>query len=421
LLGGFMSGGIARALRYPQYRNFALGDVTSLIGTWVQRVAIGWLTWELTESGAWLGIVAFAELGPSILFSPIGGAHADRFERRLMAMSTEIVLMLQSLAFVLLVFTGWIDIWWVVALTALRGALNSWSHPARQSLISSLVPRDQLPTAVSMNAVLFNIARFIGPAIAGIIIVEWGIGYAFLVNTASFVLFIWVLYNLRTDYADVIERKRQPMLTQLLEGYGYVIRHPGIGPIMLMLLLTSLFGRPIAELLPGFAGAVYQNGASGLAWMTSSMGVGAMIGGFIIAQRGQVVGLTRVIMWMTCVMGLSLLVFSVVPWFWAALIAIAVASGAIATMSICSQSLIQTQVDGALRGRVISVYGMIFRMGPALGALVMGGLVDNLGWRWPIAGGAAICLIIWWWGQRRSERIRLVMEKPSMEKAASGG
>jgi MFS family permease len=407
-----MSGGIARALRYPQYRNFALGDVTSLIGTWVQRVAIGWLTWELTESGAWLGIVAFAELGPSILFSPIGGAHADRFERRLMAMSTEILLMLQSLAFVLLVFTGWIDIWWVVALTGLRGALNSWSHPARQSLISSLVPRDQLPTAVSMNAVLFNIARFIGPAVAGLIIVEWGIGYAFLVNTASFVLFIWVLYRLRPAYTDKIERKRQPLMTQLLEGYGYVIRHPGIGPIMLMLLLTSLFGRPIAELLPGFAGAVYQNGAQGLAWMTSSMGVGAMIGGFIIAQRGHVKGLTRVVMAMTCLMGLSLLVFSIVPWFPAALLAISLASCAIATMSISSQSLIQTQVDGALRGRVISVYGMIFRMGPALGALIMGGLVDYLGWRWPIAGGAVVCLAAWWWGQTRAARIGAVMEKP---------
>jgi MFS family permease len=181
---------------------------------------------------------------------------------------------------------------------------------------------------------------------------------------------------------------------------------------MLMLLLTSLFGRPIAELLPGFAGAVYQNGAQGLAWMTSSMGVGAMIGGFIIAQRGHVKGLTRVVMAMTCLMGLSLLVFSIVPWFPAALLAISLASCAIATMSISCQSLIQTQVDGALRGRVISVYGMIFRMGPALGALIMGSLVDYLGWRWPIAGGAVVCLAIWWWGQTRVARIGAVMEKP---------
>lgn len=413
MLGDLMSGGIARALRYPQYRNFAIGDMISLVGTWIQRVAIGWLTWELTHSGAWLGFVAFAELGPSILFSPIGGAHADRFERRLMAMSTEIMLMLQSFAFVLLVFTNWIDIWWVLVLTVLRGALNSWSHPARQSLISSLVPREQLPTAVSMNAVLFNLARFIGPAIAGIVIVEWGIGYAFLCNTFSFILFICVLYKLKPAYADKVERKRQPLMTQMLEGYGYVIRHPGIGPIMLMLLLTALFGRPIAELLPGFAGAVYENGAQGLAWMTSSMGVGAMLGGFFIAQRGHVAGLTTVIMTMTAVMGIALLVFAVVPWFPVALVAIAAASCGIATMSISSQSLIQTQVDGALRGRVISVYGLIFRMGPALGALVMGGLVDNLGWRWPIAGGAVICLATWWWGQRRAAAIRAVMEKPA--------
>ena len=280
-------------------------------------------------------------------------------------------------------------------------------------MIALTVPREQLPTAVSMNAVLFNIARFIGPAIAGIVIVEWGLGYAFLCNTVSFIFFISVLYRLKTAYADKIEHKRQPLMTQMLEGYGYVIRHPGIGPIMLMLLLTALFGRPITELLPGFAGAVYQNGAQGLAWMTSSMGIGAMVGGFFIAQRGHVAGLTRVIMGMTAVMAVALLVFAFVPWFPVALIAIAFASCGIATMSISSQSLIQTQVDGALRGRVISVYGLIFRMGPALGALVMGGLVDNLGWRWPIAGGAVICLATWWWGQRRAERIRAIMEKPA--------
>lgn len=413
MLGEVLSGGIARALRHKQYRYFALGDVVSLIGTWIQRVAIGWLTWELTHSGAWLGIVAFAELGPSILFSPIGGAHADRFERRLMAMSTEILLMLQSFAFVLLVFTDWIDIWWVLALTVLRGAANSWSHPARQSLIAGLVPRDALPTAVSMNAVLFNIARFIGPAVAGVIIVEYGLGYAFLCNTISFILFIAVLYRLKPAYSDQGECKRQPLMTQMIEGYAYVLRHPGIGPIMLILLMTSLFGRPIAELLPGFAGAVYENGAQGLAWMTSTMGVGAMLGGFFIAQRGRVAGLTRIVMLMTGLMSLSLLVFSVVPWFPAALVAIAVVAFATATMSISSQSLIQTQVDGAMRGRVISVYGMIFRMGPALGALVMGGLVDNLGWRWPIAGGAFICLGVWWWGQRQAGRIGAVMEKPA--------
>jgi MFS family permease len=408
-----MSGGIARAFHYPQYRRFALGDMISLIGTWVQRVAIGWLTWELTESGAWLGIVSFAELAPSILFSPLGGAHADRFERRLIAMATEILLMLQSLCFVLLIFTGWIGIWWVVALTMARGCLNSWSHPARQSLIASLVPRQELPTAVSMNAVLFNLARFIGPAVAGIIIVEWGIGYAFLVNTASFLLFIGVLYRLKPLHTEVQPDKRQPLLVQLREGYGYVIRHPGIGPIMLLLVLTSVFGRPIAELLPGYAGAVYANGASGLAWMTSSMGVGAMIGGFVIAQRGEVVGLTSVSIFMILMMGLALLAFAVVPWFPAALVAIALASCAIATMSISCQSLIQTSVDGALRGRVISVYGMIFRMGPALGALVMGSLVDGLGWRWPIAGGAAVCLGAWWWGLRRAATIRSIMEKPA--------
>ena len=408
---GFMGGGIMRALQHRQYRNFAIGDVISLIGHWVQRVAVGWLTWELTESGTWLGVVAFAELAPSILFSPIGGAHADRFNRLRIVIVTEVMLGAQAAILALLTLAGWIDIWSLVVLTVLRGSLNAWSHPARQSLVPSLVPHSEMSTAIALNSVLFNIARFIGPAMAGLIIVEWGIGHAFVVNTAGLMFFAVVLFYLRPPYPETAKRHRGPMLAQLVEGYSYVVHHPGIGPLMLLLLITSLCARPVSDLLPGFAGAVYLTGAPGLAWMTSSMGLGAMVAGFIIAQRGHVQGLTRYAVTGTMVMGLALIAFAFSPTFWVALIAIAVSAYSIATTGIACQSLVQTGVDNNLRGRVVSVYGMIFRAGPAVGALIMGSLSETLGWQWPVAGGGLLCVVIWYWGHRKSAAIKASLER----------
>lgn len=416
-------GGIARALRHKQYRRFAGGDFVSLVGNWVQRVAVGWLTWQLTESGTWLGIVAFAELAPSVMFSPLGGAHADRFDRQRIVVVTEVFLAVQAAALAALTLGGWIDIWSVVILTTARGALNSWSHPARQALVPSLVPRTEIATAIALNSVLFNSARFVGPAIAGVIIVEWGLGYAFVLNTAGLVLFTVVLIYLRPPYPEVAASKHQHLMAQLVEGYRYVVHHPGIGPVMLLLLIGSICARPIGDLLPGFAGAVYERGATGLAWLTSAMGAGAMIGGFIIAQRGHVAGLTTVAVRNTLLMGIALLAFAFAPTFWLALAAITIASFAIATTGISCQSLVQHGVDGNLRGRVISVYGMIFRAGPATGALLMGALSERLGWEWPVAGGAALCIVAWLWARQRSQAIAAVLERASSEPAGkeSGG
>jgi MFS family permease len=410
-MAGLKGGGIARALRHRQYRRFAGGDFVSLIGNWVQRVAVGWLTWQLTESGTWLGIMAFAELAPSVLFSPLGGAHADRFDRLRIVLATEVMMAVQAATLAVLTFTGWVDIWSLLILTMARGCLNSWSHPARQSLVPSLVPHAEIAPAIAMNSVLFNMARFVGPAIAGIIIVEWGIGHAFVINTAGLLLFTGVLIYLKLPYPEKAAHHRQSLLVQLVEGYRYVLHHPGIGPVMLLLLVTSVCARPVGDLLPGFAGAVFDTGARGLAWMTSSMGLGAVLAGAIIAQRGHVRGLTRFAVLSTMIMGLALIAFAFAPEFWMALIAIAITSFAISTTGIGCQSLVQSGVDGNLRGRVISVYGMIFRAGPATGALVMGTSSENFGWEWPVASGGVLCIATWIWARGKLAAIRQSLER----------
>ena len=410
-------GGIARAFQHVQYRRYAFGDFVSLVGNWVQRVAVGWLTWELTESGTWLGIIAFAELGPSILFSPIGGAHADRFDRLRIVVVTEAFLAAQAAALAVLTLLGWIDVWLLLILTFMRGALNSWSHPARQALVPSLLPHSEIAAGIGLNSVLFNMARFVGPAVAGIVIAEWGIGHAFVLNAASLVVFFLVLLYLKPPYPDVIVRKHGALLADMIEGYRYVLRHPGIGPVMLLLVVTSLCARPVGDLLPGFAGAVFETGAMGLAWMTSSMGLGAMIGGIIVAQRGHVAGLTRIAMGATLIMGVALVVFAFSPSFWLALIAVSFAAFGIATAGISSQSLIQHGVDVSLRGRVISVYGMIFRAGPAIGALIMGALSETFGWEWPLAVGGLLCIVAWLWGRRNIAKISASLEREMVQTA----
>ena len=404
------SGGIARAMRHRHYRHFVTGDGISLVGVWVQRVAMGWLTWELTHSGLWLGIVAMAELFPSILCAPLGGALADRCDRRMITVVAEVLLLTQALALAILAWTGLIDIWWLLGLTLLRGIFNAGSHPARQALVPSLVPPDDISSAIAFNSMVFNIARFIGPAVAGIIIAHLGIASAFAYNAASFLVFIVVLARMETPYAEQFTRKRQSLYAQMAEGFSYIVGHAGIGPMLVLLTLTSVLVRPLADLLPGYAGAVFQSGATGLAWLTSAMGLGSMTAAFGIAQRGRVAGLTALAVTNSCVMAMATLAFAFASNFWLALVCLAVASYGITVTGVSGQALIQSVVPGELRGRVVSIYGVIFRAAPASGALVIGALSEVSGWRWPLAISAALCFIVWLWARSRQKRMTEAME-----------
>ena len=403
-------GGVARALSHRDYRNFVLGDGISLVGNWVQRVAIGWLTWELTGSGTWLGIVAMAEMFPAIFCAPLGGAIADKYDRRHIAVGAEILLLIQAIALAGMTWTGVIDIWSLTILTFLRGVFNAGSHPARQALVPSLVPTEVLSSAIAFNSTIFNVARFIGPAIAGLIIARFGIGTAFAYNAVSFLVFIVVLARMGMPYAETFERKHQSLYAQMAEGLTYIARHPGIGPMMVLLSLSSILVRPLADLLPGFAGAVYQSGATGLAWLTSAMGLGSLIAAFGIAQRGKVGGLTGFAVASVGVMAICTMAFALAPNFATGLILLAAASYAITVTGVSGQALIQNAVSGPVRGRVISIYGMIFRAAPATGALVIGFFSERFGWHWPLAISAGLCLGVWYWAFRRRKAMAAGLE-----------
>jgi MFS family permease len=405
-----------QVMAHRNYLYYSIGDGVSLIGTWTQRVAIAWLTWELTHSGLWLGIIAFADLFPAVIFSPIGGVIADRGDPRRISMITQCCAMLQSVMLFLLTWTGHIDMILLVTLAAIRGALAAVNQPARMSLVPSLIPRADLPVALAINSVLFNLARFVGPAIAGAVILAGGIAAAFAINAATYLVLIWALWML-----DIAPQKREHtgprgFFSQIAAGYSYVSAHPGIGPLLLIFAAATLLVRPVTELLPGFADGIFGRGAEGLAWMTSAVGLGAMLGASSMIRRSDTAKLVKAAVGSLIVLSGSILAFALVPSFWVGLLLLFAFGMTTSSSGIGTQTLTQSAVDDAMRGRVMSLYGVIFRGGPALGALLMGLLSEHFGIQMPVAVGAGICLVVALWAATKRDSLVAHLRKPAEEK-----
>ncbi len=407
-------GRIGRALRNPRYGPYVAGNSVSLVGLWVQRVAIGWLAWELTGSATWLGIVSLADLAPALLVGPFAGAYADRADRLRIVQVAQTLAMVQALALAALTAASLMSIELLVALVLANGIVVGFNQPARLSLVPSLVPRADLPTAVAINSIAFNLARFIGPAVAGVLIVEVGVAAAFACNALSFVAFLVVLARLRVEpeAPPSPTRADASLARSVVEGLRYVARHPGIGPMLALMLALSVGVRPFVELLPGYADRVFGGGAGALAALASALGLGAVAGGAWLAWRGERPGLARIALASVALSALCAAAFAMTSDL-AAGLACAVAAGvALSVAGVGAQIRIQTAVDPALRARVMSLYGLTMRAGPALGALAMGVAADRVGLRWPLLVGAAAVWMMWLPMWARRPRIAGSLEAP---------
>ncbi len=403
---------IRNALSNPNYGKYTVGNVCSHMGTWVQRVAVAWLTWKLTEAPIWLGIIAFADLAPTVVLAPLAGAVADRVDRMKAIKITQTLALLQAVALCALTFTGLITIHRLLMLALCLGVIMAFNQPLRLAIVPSLVPRRDLAAAIGINSLSFNFARIGGPAAAGLIIVQWGEAPAFAVNAFSYLIFIAALFLMR------VEKWRRPAARkpianipgEIMEGFRYCRRHPGIAPLLVLLSVVALNGRAHVELLPGFAAEVFGRGAEGLAWLTSAMGVGGAVGGVWLAQRGAVRGLTFLVTINVLLLSLALFGFTATDMFWVALPCLAATGFAMVTVGVGEQTLMQNAVDGAMRGRVLSLYGMVARGGPAFGALIMGAASEFVGLRWTVAGGAAMVLALFLWAFPRRHRMAEALE-----------
>lgn len=393
---------IARALGHRNFGTYVAGNSVSLIGTWMQRIGVGWLAWELSHSGAVLGLVAFADLFPTVLIGPFGGVLADRADRLRVIKIAQSLIMLQAFALFALTWSGLITVEILIALVLVQGVVIGFNQPARLALIPSLLPRAELPTAVAINSIVFNTARFIGPALAGLIIVGVGVAAVFALNALSFVAFLLALSRLRLEHQRLDPaRRRSTVLGAVWEGMSYAMAHPGIGPILVLHLVIAVCARPFVELLPGFAAQVFDRGASGLAILSSSIGLGAIAGGLWLAQRGRPDRQTTTALASALLVALSTLGFALSSWFPAATVCAALAGLGMVGGGVATQTIMQTAVEDGMRGRTLSLFGLIQRGGPAIGALAMGTASEATGLPAPLAAGAVLGLLTCLWAWRR--------------------
>jgi MFS family permease len=408
-----------RVLRIRNYRVYTIGNSISLIGVWMQRIAVGWLAWQLTHSGFWLGMCAAGDLVPSVLITPFAGALADRMNRVWLIQISLILGMIQAWALAILTFTGIIDIWMLFALTVALGTINAINQPARLALIPSLVDHATVGPAVAINSLVFNNARFIGPAIAGIVIDKGGVGHAFALNALTYMCFIYALWRI-----EVPEERLAPRASHfwrdLVEGYGYALRDPGIGKMFMLLIVTTVAIRGFVEMFPGFADAVFDRGPQGLAWLTATVGLGAVVGGLYMLQRNSLSGLATLVIRATLVMAVALAGFTATTNYWLALVCVFIGGIAMCATGIGAQTLIQTSTTPAMRGRVMGFYGMIFRAGPSLNALLLGAFSERFGLRLPVFAGALICVVAWVWIRPRQAAIERSLEDDARRSQVQG-
>jgi MFS family permease len=414
---------VSRAFAHRNYRVYITGSSVSLIGLWLQRVAVGWLAWTLTHSGTWLGLVSLADFLPVLVLSPFAGVLADRRDRVWIIRITQLCGCAQASLLAVLVATDTITIELLFILVLLLGIASGLAQPARLALIPSLVDRESLASAVAINAVIFNSARFIGPAIAGVLIAEVSTGAAFAGNALSYIAFQISLAMLR-GLPPMPPAERQNALRASFEAYAYVSRHKGIGPMLLLFTVTATGTRGFIELFPGFADNVFSRGPQGLAMLTSTVGLGAICGGAWMVLRPAVAGLAEIVLAATLLMSLAILGFTATDRFYLALPCVLVAGAAMTITGTGAQTLIQAAVDSRMRGRVMALYGMIFRAGPAVGAVLIGTASEHLGLRLPLAIGALVSCAFWFVTRLHHKEIAAALEEtpaPAPEPGVAGG
>ncbi|MHA1565155.1 MAG: MFS transporter [Alphaproteobacteria bacterium] len=391
-VAGFGTVGSVMAER--DFRLFTIGHAVNLPGLWIYRVALAWLTWELTHSGTWLGIIAAADALPALFLTPLGGALADRLDRRKLALATQVIQVIISLVLAVLTLFGAIGIIGLLILTVLRGINLSFWQPVRLTLVPNLVSRQHLGTAIALNATIFNTSFFIGPAIAGPLILLGGAGLAFAVDFASSGFFLAMLLATRFR-APKPSGVRRNVFIEIGQGLGFAFRHPGIRPLLFLGAVSSLGVRPVTELLAGFADLSFSGGAGTLSALTAALGFGALVGAIWIIRSGDNAGISRHLLRAGLTASAAVGVFVATGIFALALVALAFAGFGFALVGVLAQTLLQQAVPDGMRGRVLSIHGLIMRAGPGIGAMVMGVSSGAIGLRLPVAIGVIIAAAIY--------------------------
>ena len=398
-----VNGGVSHAWRALRHRNFRLffgGQTISLIGTWMTRIATSWLVYRLTHSALLLGTVSFAGQIPTFIFAPFAGVWIDRLDRRQVLVWTQTLAMVQSFVLAALTFSGRITIHWILALSIAQGIINAFDMPGRQAFMVQMVgDRADLGNAIASNSSMVNVARRIGPSLAGMLIAVTSEAWCFLIDGISYIAVIASLLMMQLNI-PAVRRAATSTFHEIKEGWSYVTGFVPIRTILLLFAVVSLMGMPFVVLMPVFAANVLHGGPHTLGFLMGAMGAGALISALSLAARESVRGLIRMIPTAAAVFGLGLIGFGLSHVFWLSMLTLLVAGMGMMQGMASSNTIIQTLVSEDKRGRVMSYYTMAFVGMAPFGSLLAGAMAHVIPatpmWivRGPLLSGAQWTVIV---------------------------
>ena len=383
---------LTRSFRHRNYRLFFAGQMISLVGTWMQNVAQAWLVYRLTGSSAALGLVTFMGQVPVFALALFGGDWADRADRRAILVLTQTAAMVLALVLAALCLTGTVQVWHIVVLATLLGASMAVDMPTRQSFVTDLVGKEDLPNAIGLNSSMFNLARVLGPTAAGLVLAAVGEGWCFLLNGLSYLAVLAGLLAMRVEPRPA-PPARTHILTRLREGLEYAWRTRDIRQVLALIAVGSVFGSSYLVLMPVFAKEVLDSGAAGFSLLMTATGVGSLAGALTLSLRRDGSGLWRVRFLAALAYGAALMCFALSRSFWLSAALLFPVGCCMILLMAASNTLLQTIAPDALRGRVMALFAMMFLGMAPFGALLAGFLAESIGARWTVGLCGAACLL----------------------------
>ncbi|HEU4700057.1 MAG TPA: MFS transporter [Gemmatimonadales bacterium] len=408
--------GLLRALRHPNYRLFFSGQLVSLIGTWITRIATSWLVYRLTGSDLLLGVVGFCGLIPTLVLGPVAGVFVDRWNRHRVLVGTQVLSMLQSLALAVLTLTHRITVADILVLQVFQGLINAFDTPARQAFVVTMIEdRADLPNAIALNSSMFNASRIAGPALGGVIIAAVGEGWCFMIDAISYLAVIASLLLMRLP--DLTPARRESrVLEELREGYRYVSGFTPIRSVLLLLALVSMASMPYVTLMPAIATETLHGGANTLGCLMAASGVGALVGALYLASRASVLGLGRAIAVANLVFGLALGAFALSRALWLSLLVLPVVGAGFMIATASTNTIVQTIVSEEIRGRVMAFYAVAFLGTAPIGSLLAGVIAERIGAPATIFLGGGVCVAGAGWFALRLPHLRRLVRPIYVER-----
>jgi len=383
---------IFRSLQYRNYRLFFGGQSISLIGTWMQRIAMPWLVYHLTGSAFLLGLVSFAGQIPTFLLAPLAGVVTDKFSRYRVLLITQVISLLQALILALLSLAGVIQIWHIVVLSIALGCVNAFDVPSRQSFVVEMVEKkEHLGNAIALNSMMFNGARLIGPSIAGLILATAGEGICFLINAVSYIFVVVSLLSMKIQKKKII-RKSGNVLNDMKEGFRYTFGFAPIKHLLILLGVVSLMGSSYQVLMPVFAKEILHGNSSTFGFLMGAAGVGALAGAIFLASRETLIKLGRIIPAASAMFGAGLVVLSFTKYFSVSLLLMIIIGLGLMLQTASSNTILQTITDDDKRGRVMSFYTIAIMGTAPFGSLLAGSLAKVIGTPHTILIGGISCI-----------------------------